>query len=164
MKISGVWPRMQRSQPWKVNASQAWGAIMAAKRHSKESIIRTLQNLAANLGKTRLSKTEVQRVLPVSSVRDHFGSLGKGLEAAGLQSGSSMAHLNDVRHVLCEEDLFASIQTLEQQLGHEPAQMNMQRKASSQLDRSRSDSGQNGPIRSLTIGNGRPSAARCRRA
>ena len=38
--------------------------VMPAKSHSKESIISTMQNLAANLGKTVLTKADVQRVLP----------------------------------------------------------------------------------------------------
>ncbi len=93
---------------------------MPAKRHTKESIIQTLQSLAANLGKTTLSKVEVQQVLPVSSIRNHFGSLGKALKAAGLECRSPTEHLKDFQNVLPEDELFASIYCLEKELGHEP--------------------------------------------
>jgi hypothetical protein len=96
------------------------GVVMPAKRHTKDSIIQTLQSLAANLGKTTLSKAEVQHVLPASSVANHFGSLGKALQAAGLECRSPTEHLKDVRNVLPEAELFESIYCVEQKLGHEP--------------------------------------------
>ena len=49
---------------------------MPRKKHSKESIIATLQNLAARLKKETLSKREVGSVIPVSSLNNHFGNLG----------------------------------------------------------------------------------------
>ena len=94
---------------------------MPTKSHSKESIISTLQNLAANLDKTVLTKADVQRVLPNSSVRYHFGTLRKAVEAAGLEISSPTEHLKDVRRVLSDDQLFTSVFDVEQQLGHEPS-------------------------------------------
>jgi hypothetical protein len=93
---------------------------MPAQRHTKESIVSTLQSVAANLGKTTLSKADVQGVLPVSSVRNVFGSLGKALEAAGLPCQSQTAHLNGIRRVLTDDELLQSIYRVEQKLGREP--------------------------------------------
>ncbi|MGA2065497.1 MAG: hypothetical protein ABSG86_11030 [Thermoguttaceae bacterium] len=91
---------------------------MAGRRHSKEEIIDTLKSLARDLGKTWLSKAEVQRVLPTSSVRGYFASLGKASQAAGLESRPAGAQ--GPRRVLSDEDLFTSIQSLERKLGREP--------------------------------------------
>ena len=93
---------------------------MGRKRHSKESITETLRNLAKKLGKRSLTKGDVQPVLPVSSVKRHFGTLGNALEAAGLQRRSPGEHLKDCRKVLTNEDLFRSMLELEQRLGHVP--------------------------------------------
>jgi hypothetical protein len=93
---------------------------MGKKRHSKESIIQTLQNLARSLGKTSLSGGDVNAVLPVSSVNSYFGSLGNALEAAGLERHSSTEHLSKYRKTLCDEDLFQSVLRVEQEVGHEP--------------------------------------------
>jgi hypothetical protein len=93
---------------------------MRGKRRTKESIIQTLQGLASNLGRTTLGKADVQRVLPLSSVNNHFGSLGKALKAAGLQCRSPGAHLKDHGCVLPDDELFESIYCVEQNLGHEP--------------------------------------------
>jgi hypothetical protein len=93
---------------------------MPAKRHSKESIICTLQSLAANLGKNTLSKSDVQQVVPLSSINNYFVCLGNALEAAGLQRTSPTEHLNAVRCALSEDELFRSIREVEDKLGHEP--------------------------------------------
>ena len=93
---------------------------MPAKRHSKESIISTLQSLAADLGKTVLTTSDVQRVLPQSSVRNYFSSLRKAVEAAGLEMTDNQDHLDSVRRILSDDELFKSIQTVERKLGREP--------------------------------------------
>ncbi len=93
---------------------------MGRKLHSKESIVQTLQNLAKSLGKDTLTTQEAQTVVPVSSVKYYFGSVGNAMEAAGLQRRSASEHLDDVRRVLTDEDLFRSILELEQSLGHPP--------------------------------------------
>jgi hypothetical protein len=77
--------------------------------------------LAANLGKTVLTKADVQQVLSHSSVRYHFGTLRKAVEAAGLKISSPTEHLKDIRRVLSDDELFNSINRVEQQLGHEPS-------------------------------------------
>ena len=41
---------------------------MAKQRHTKESIIQTLQNVATRLGKSALSKQDVHPHVPLSSV------------------------------------------------------------------------------------------------
>ena len=93
---------------------------MPAKSHSKESIISTIQNLAANLGKTVLTKADVQRAVPGSSVRYHFGTLRKAVEAAGLEMNSPGQPANLARRPLSDEELFRSIHSVEQRLGCEP--------------------------------------------
>ena len=88
--------------------------------HTKESILNTLRNLAAELGKGTLTKKDVQSHIPESSVRYHFGSLGNALEEAGLEKGDSTAHLRDRQPLISDEDLFQSLLDVEQQIGHEP--------------------------------------------
>ena len=58
---------------------------MPGKKHSRESIIQTLQCLAQNLGKKALTTVDVRKHMPLSSLDYHFGSLRKALEAAGLE-------------------------------------------------------------------------------
>ena len=96
---------------------------MGRQRHSKESIVQILQNLAKSLGKDSLTKQQVQTVMPSSSIEYHFGSLGNALEAAGLQRRSAIDVLNEIRPVaLTDGDLFRSMLELEQRLGHPPGQ------------------------------------------
>ena len=96
---------------------------MGRQRHSKESIVQILQNLAKSLGKDSLTKQQVQTVMPSSSIEYHFGSLGNSLEAAGLQRRSAIDVLNEIRPVaLTDGDLFRSMLELEQRLGHPPGQ------------------------------------------
>jgi len=93
---------------------------MPNKRHSKESLIQTLQNLAARLHKDTLTLIEVAEVISPSVVRDYFGSLGNALEAAGLRRASKAEHLDAVRPVLSQEELFLSLFRVEQLVGREP--------------------------------------------
>jgi hypothetical protein len=79
-----------------------------------------LQNLARSLGKDTLSKREVGTVLPSSTVSYHFGSLARALEAAGLRVVDRAEHLRNRGPTLSEDDLFASLSKVEQQIGREP--------------------------------------------
>ena len=57
---------------------------MARSKHDKNSIVQTLKNLSKNLKKNELSNSDVKKVLSSSTVRSHFGSVRKAVEAAGL--------------------------------------------------------------------------------
>ena len=94
---------------------------MPQRRHTKESVIQTLQNLAKQLGKKTLSKSEINRVIPESSVSRLFGSLGNALEASGLER-FSREHYNRQLQVarISTEDLFQSLLECERKLNHEP--------------------------------------------
>jgi hypothetical protein len=93
---------------------------MPAQRHTKESIIQTLQNLARQLGKTTLSKKDVTPVLPASSINYHFGSLGRALESARLERTGSADHLRDRGNVITDDDLFRSLAEVHSSIGREP--------------------------------------------
>jgi hypothetical protein len=93
---------------------------MGKKRHSIESIILTLQNLAKRLNKDSLSTNEAQSVIPQTSLRTYFGSLGNALEAAGLKRITPWEQLNKIRTRLTKDDLFRSILEVENVLGREP--------------------------------------------
>ena len=94
---------------------------MSLKKHSKESIIQTLQNLARSLKKTNLSRAEINTVVPSSSVCAYFGSIGNALVAAGLERTDQVEHLRNVRITLPNDDLFLSLQEVENAVGREPA-------------------------------------------
>ena len=94
---------------------------MGRKKHSKESIIATLRNLAARLKNDTLSQRDVNSVLPVSSINYHFGSLRNAMKAAGLRCLSTSEHLTTVQQErYSNDDLFLSLLQLERQLGHQP--------------------------------------------
>jgi hypothetical protein len=93
---------------------------MGRKRHSKDSIIQTLQNLARRVNKETLTKKDVQAVIPVSSICTHFGSLGNAMEAAGLQRRTASECSHSAERALTHEELFRSILEAETELGHEP--------------------------------------------
>jgi hypothetical protein len=93
---------------------------MGRRKHSHDDIIKALRNLARSLRKDTLSKKEVATVLPLSTVGYHFGSLSRALEAAGLRVPNPAQHLRNRRPLLSENDLFASLSGLEQQLRREP--------------------------------------------
>ncbi len=93
---------------------------MATRRHTRESIVQTLQNVAARKGKTVLSKQEVAAHIPISSVRFHFGSLAKALDAAGLGvAGRDPSTYDPMR--LSDDELFTSLWDVEQKIGHDPS-------------------------------------------
>jgi len=89
-----------------------------AKKYSREQIIQILQNLSRQLGRRSLSTQDIARVIPTSTVKGYFGSLGNALEAAGLERRLPGDHLPHVR--LSEEDLFANLLDVERQIGKEP--------------------------------------------
>ena len=93
---------------------------MPRKKHTKESIIQKLQNLSQHLGKAKLSKADVQQVIPVSSVSRLFGSLGNALEAAGLDRTIAFEHFKGRGNIISDDDLFQSLLVLENKLGREP--------------------------------------------
>ena len=60
-----------------------------------------------------LTTKDVQQVLPKSSVRNYFSSLRKAVEAAGLEMSENNDHLDAVRRVLSDDELFGSIRVLD---------------------------------------------------
>lgn len=92
---------------------------MAKQQHSKESIIAALQNIAVGLKKDTLSKSDVARVLPPSSVAFHFASLGNALEAAGLKRRPP-GFCEGPRERLSDDALFQSLLCVEGKLGRVP--------------------------------------------
>lgn len=94
---------------------------MGSQRHSRDSIIQTLQNVAERLGKTTLSKREVQPHLAPSTVNYHFGNLGTALKAAGLSIAAQDPSAIQERRRLDDEALFASLWEVEQKIGHAPS-------------------------------------------
>ena len=95
--------------------------VMARQCHTRESIIQTLQNVAAQLGRTVLSKRDVSAHLPLSVVNYRFGNLGNALEAAGL-AGNKPGPSDALRqNRLADDDLFMSLLEVEQQIGHDPS-------------------------------------------
>jgi len=62
----------------------------------------------------------VAKVLSVSSVAYHFGSLGNALEAAGLERTCSHDHFKGRGNILSNDELFQSLLNVENKLGHEP--------------------------------------------
>lgn len=93
---------------------------MPARKHSRETIVRVLQNLAKDLGKDTLAKRDVGTHLAPSSINYYFGSLGNALVAAGLKRTDSSAHLRNRDVVITDEDLFRSLHEVEMEPGHEP--------------------------------------------
>lgn len=93
---------------------------MPAKKYTREGIIETLRNVAANLGRNTLSKRDVQPHLALSTVNRYFGSLGNALEATGLRRTAPGSNLKGHGSTYTDEDLFASIFVVEQQTGQEP--------------------------------------------
>ena len=93
---------------------------MPARKYTREDIIETLRNLAANLGKDTLSTQDVQPHIPLSTLRGYFGSVGEALEAAGLRRQVRGDNLRGRGAVYTDQDLLCSLLAAEQELGHEP--------------------------------------------
>jgi hypothetical protein len=94
---------------------------MAGPKHSRKSIIQTLQNIAAQEGKTNLSKQEVGANIPLSSINYHFGNLGNALSAAGLVANPSGVPDRFRLSRLSDDDLFSSLLEIERRIGHPPS-------------------------------------------
>jgi hypothetical protein len=93
---------------------------MPDQRHTRQSIVHTLQNVAARLGKTALSAKDVQPHLSLSPIYYHFGNLGTALKAAGLTMTPRDLSAIASRRRLDHQVLFASLQDVERKLGYAP--------------------------------------------
>ena len=95
---------------------------MGAQRHTKDSIILTLQNLAQRLGREELHVADITGVISKSSINYHFGSLGRALEAAGLPVPDVKVSLRESwrKQTLAQDELCRSLMKVERQVGHEP--------------------------------------------
>jgi hypothetical protein len=93
---------------------------MPSKKYSKEQIIETLKNLSSRLGKTKLSKQDVSKVLSLTTIKNYFGNLGNALESAGLERTNIGEQFKGRGNILSDDDLFISILHVEINLGHEP--------------------------------------------
>ena len=93
---------------------------MAKLRYTKDSIIEILRNLSKQLNKTKLTTADVAKVIPESTVTNHFGSVGNALEAAGLERTALGENFRTRGNVISDEELFHSLLELEARLGHEP--------------------------------------------
>ena len=89
---------------------------MPRKKYTKETIIQTLQNLAKSLNKNTLSKKEVNKILSTSTVCYHFGSLGKALEAAGLEKNITNQNPKGTK-IISDDELFKSMREVEIKIG-----------------------------------------------
>ncbi|MHB8653105.1 MAG: homing endonuclease associated repeat-containing protein [Terriglobia bacterium] len=93
---------------------------MGKQRHSRDSIMQTLQNVAARLGKTTLSKREVGSHLSLSAINYYFGNLGTALKEAGLSIATQDPSAIRKRLRIDDDVLFASLWEVEQKIGHPP--------------------------------------------
>lgn len=89
-------------------------------KHSKESLIIILQNIADRLQKTSLSTEDVSPHLSLSSLRYHFGNLGNALVAAGLERTLPNTNFLNRLPTYSNEQLFSFLWDVEHFLGHEP--------------------------------------------
>jgi hypothetical protein len=100
---------------------------MGSKKHTRDSIIQALQGLANRLRKNTLSKNDIAvhlaGHLPASSINYHLGSLGNALEAAGLERTLASSHLADRGNVYSDDELFRSLEIVQQAIGHEPRRL-----------------------------------------
>ena len=93
---------------------------MGKPRHSRDSIIQTLQNVAGQLGKSTLSKREVQPHVALSAINYHFGNLGTALNAAGLSVAVRDSSAIGKRSRVDDCKLFESISDVERKIGRLP--------------------------------------------
>ncbi|MEW6349284.1 MAG: hypothetical protein AB1646_09490 [Thermodesulfobacteriota bacterium] len=87
---------------------------------TNEQIIEILKNLSDQLGRKKLSKTDVASVISPSTVTSRFGNVGNALEAAGLERTDCAEHFRNRRPELTPDQLFEALCRLEAHLGHEP--------------------------------------------
>ena len=93
---------------------------MPKQRHTKESIVQTLQNVSSRLGRTVLSKKDVAAHVALSAINYHFGNLGNALKAAGLSCNKPGSTDGILRTRLTDDELFASLLRVEQLIGRAP--------------------------------------------
>jgi len=93
---------------------------MPRKTYTRDSIIQTLQSLAQRLEKDTLSHADVQGVIPISTVKSRFASLGNALEAAGLRRKALGENLANRGPRYTDDEMFQALLELEKRLGHEP--------------------------------------------
>lgn len=93
---------------------------MPSKKYSKEKIIEILRNISTQLGKEKLTKHDVSKVLSLSTVSHYFGSLGNALTAAGLERTGSGENFRGRGDILSNDDLFIDLFHVEINVGHEP--------------------------------------------
>jgi hypothetical protein len=93
---------------------------MSRKKHNKESIITTLQSLAARLKKDTLAGPEVAGIISLSALDYHFGGLGNALEAAGLKRTPPGENLKMRGKRYSDDELFLSLLRVEEHLGRVP--------------------------------------------
>lgn len=93
---------------------------MPGKKHDRDTILETLRNLAQRLGKSTLTKRDVQTVLSSSTVCQYFGNVGNAIEAAGLDCRKPGENFRDRPPELSDAKLFGSILHVEEQLGRVP--------------------------------------------
>lgn len=94
---------------------------MPEQRHTRESLVQTLQNVAADLRTDALSKRDVSAHIPLSSINYYFGNLGNALEAAGLTRTEPGPQNALVEKRLTDEELFMSLLEIERQIGRAPS-------------------------------------------
>lgn len=93
---------------------------MGKQKHSKESIIQTLQNLATRLGKKKLTTADIAQVISTSVIKRYFGSVGNALDAAGLERTKIGENLRGRGSPISDDELLQSLFLTEQKIGHEP--------------------------------------------
>src|SRR5260221_58203 len=87
---------------------------MPKQKHTKESIVQTLKNISSQVGRSALSKRDVQQHMPLSAVNYHYGNLGTALKAAGLCLPERDSASVGERTRLSDEELFESVLAVEQ--------------------------------------------------
>jgi hypothetical protein len=92
---------------------------MSRKQYTRETIIQTLQNLAKTLNKNTLSKKDVNKIISTGTVAYHFGSLGKALEAAGLEKNPTNQNPKGTK-LISDDELFKSFLEVEKKIGKIP--------------------------------------------
>lgn len=89
-------------------------------KHTKQGIIEILRNLSESLNHKALTKKDIEKAIPSSSVRYHFGNIGSALEVAGLKRTRPGDNFRGQGNIYSEDELFESILKLEIELGHLP--------------------------------------------
>jgi hypothetical protein len=95
---------------------------MPSPKHTKESLVLLLQNIAHNLGTNKLTKKDISKHIGTSVLNYHFGSLRNACTEAGLHCAISGANLPEIskQNIISDTDLFLSILDIETNIGHPP--------------------------------------------